>query len=328
MIRTDKHGRRRLGRALLILGAVAALSGCTSRLASSGGVRATEKEYTRGQLMVVAATERNRYQNIYTSQLWEVRAEDGGETFEDQLKGQMEQFLVELAVMNAMAQEKGVELTSQEKDSIKALSSEYYDSLSEGDRAYMGASEAEIEDLYSQYYLADKLVTELTSGENLEVSDAEAKVIQVQRIRLSDRETADQALEEAQGERADFGAIAAKYSEDSQTEVTLEWNDDLNAVDQAAFALEQDGISQVTEYEGSFYIQKCTNAYDEEATAARKTLLAQEKKTRAFLAIYKPYAREHPVKLKEGVWDQIGFEGGEDCTSDGFFQMYHSYFSR
>ena len=54
------------------------VTGCSKKTVSSDGVRTVEKDYTKGQIMVVAATERNRYQNIYTSQLWSVKADDSG----------------------------------------------------------------------------------------------------------------------------------------------------------------------------------------------------------------------------------------------------------
>ena len=79
------------------------VTGCSKKTVSSDGVRTVEKDYTKGQIMVVAATERNRYQNIYTSQLWSVKADDSGATFEEKLLGQIEQFLIELGTTNLMA---------------------------------------------------------------------------------------------------------------------------------------------------------------------------------------------------------------------------------
>ena len=143
------------------------VTGCSKKTVSSDGVRTVEKDYTR-----------NRYQNIYTSQLWSVKADDSGATFEEKLLGQIEQFLIELGTTNLMADEQGIELTGQEKDSLKALAKEYYRGLSEQDRDYMGVTESEVYDLYCESYRADKLVAELTRDENLEVSDAVAKVIQ------------------------------------------------------------------------------------------------------------------------------------------------------
>ena len=79
---------------------------------------------------------------------------------------------------------------------------------------------------------------------------------------------------------------------------------DMDGLERAAFELEQDQVSGILEQGGRYYILKCVNAYDQEATAARKSRLAQEKKTKAFLGIYEPYVKEHTVKLKKlpGMW--------------------------
>ena len=49
-------------------------------------------------------------------------------------------------------------------------------------------------DLYRKYYLADKTVGQLTDTKNLEVSDAEAKVIQVERIETDSKDKAEALL--------------------------------------------------------------------------------------------------------------------------------------
>ena len=305
------------------------LAACTAQMpVQEENSAATVAEYTHGQLMMVAATERNRYQNVYTSKLWSVGLDGAGSTFETKLKEQIESFLLELATVNLMAQEQEIQLTGQEKDQVENLAKEYFDSLSQGDLDYMKVSREEVSELYSQYYLADKLVTSLTENENLEVSDAEAKVIQILQIELDTREEAEAVFEQVSQEKADFSSIAAKASKDSQTEFTLEWKEELNGLEQSAFHLEQDEISGILEENGKFYIQKCVNAYDQEATAIRKRNLIQEKKSRAFKAIYEPFAGNHKVELKEGIWDNVDFSEGGECTSDDFFQRYHSYFGR
>ena len=323
-----KRWKGAVGLCLAAVLAMAVLTGCTRKTAATTGSRTVDKEYTKGQMMVIAITERNRYQNIYSSELWSVKADENGDTFEDKLMDQVEQFLIELATTNLMADEQGIELTSQEKDSLKSLAQEYYRNLSEQDRRFMDVSEDEVYDLYCQYYRADKLVAELTKNENLEVSDAEAKVIGIQQIELDSRAEAENVLALAQAEKADFGAIAAKYSKNSRTDRTLEWQKDMDTLERAAFELEQDQVSGILEQGGRYYILKCVNAYDEEATAARKSRLAQEKKTKAFLGIYEPYVKEHTVKLKKLPGDVVEFSGGEGCTADNFFQLYHGYFSK
>lgn len=303
------------------------LAGCGPREASMEGERAAEADYTQGQIMVIAATERNRYQNIYTSQLWQVEADPEGNTFEEVLKDQMGRFLVELATVDQMAQEQGVELTSQEEDSLKSLSQEYYAGLTQEDLDYMGVAQDEVYDLYCMYYRADKMVEEMTQGQNLEFSDAEAKVIEIQQIRLDTREEAEEVLTLAQEEGADFASLGARYSTDSQLARSMEWSEEMDALGEAAFALEQDAVSGIVEQDGGYYILKCVNAYDQEATAVRKERLAQEKKSEAFSGIYEPYAAEHVVVLAADTWESVDFSLGEGCTTDNFFSLYQSYFA-
>lgn len=303
------------------------LTGCS-------GIGAVQKageevwDYTEGQVMVVAATERNRYQNFCTSGLWTACADGEGHTFEQLLKEQIRQFLWELAVINKMAEEYQIELTGQEQEQMKALAKTYDQGLTEADRAYIGASQDEIFQLYCQYHLANKTVELLTEGKELEVSDAEAKVIQVQRIRLDSAEDAARVLEAAQEEKADFGKLASRNSSDSQIQVQLEWKKEMNPLESAAFELEDGEISEILEYQGSWYIQKCVNAYDQEATARRKARLIQERRTNAFLEIYRPFTQNRTIVLKEGILDSVDFGGGEGCTSDQFFQLYQNEYSQ
>ena len=86
------------------------------------GEAVIKAEYTQGQIMVIAATERNRYQNVYTSQLWQVQADAEGNTCEEVLKDQMGRFLVELATVEQMAEEQEVGLTGQGEGAGNALS--------------------------------------------------------------------------------------------------------------------------------------------------------------------------------------------------------------
>ena len=310
----------------MLLSCVLLLSGC-SRL-TEGMLKQENELYTQGQIRLIAATERNRYQNLYTGQLWSVTADGQGNTFEALLKNQISQFLEELAVVDQMADEQGIQLTSQEEDDINNLSEEYYAGLSKEDRNYMQVSKDEVLDLYRKYYRADKTVSQMTESKNLEVSDAEAKVIQVERIETDSQEKAEGLLSQVTEEKADFTAIAEKNSLNSQIKFSLEWDADLKEPDKSAFALEENEISGIIENGGRFYIQKCTNAYDQQATALRKEQLAQKKKTEAFQEIYLPYQEKYRIRLNGDMWKNFDFSVGEGCESDNFFSLYHSYFSK
>lgn len=327
-MQSNKYGVRRgtLLAVSMLLFYIFLLSGCGKL---TEGMLKQEKElYTQGQIRMIAATERNRYQNLYTGQLWSVTADGQGNTFESLLKSQIGQFLEELAVVDRMADEQGIQLTSQDEDDINNLAEEYYTGLSKEDLAYMQVSKDEVLDLYRKYYRADKTVSQMTESKNLEVSDAEAKVIQVERIETDSREKAEELLLQASEEKADFASIAEKNSLNSQIKFQLEWGPDLKEPDRSAFALEADEIGDIIEKDGRFYIQKCMNAYDQQATALRKERLAQKKKTEAFQEIYLPYQEKYRVRLDGDVWENIDFSAGKGCNSDNFFSLYHSYFSK
>ena len=148
-------------------------------------------------------------------------------------------------------------------------------------------------------------------------------MIRILQIETDTEEKAETLWKKVNEPKADFASIAEKESGGSQVEFQLEWSDTLNALEETAFSLEQDQISEIISWEGKFYIQKCISAYDEEATAARKLRLLEEKKARAFDQIYTPFIQNHPIRLKNGIWEGVDFSQGEECTSDDFFQLYH-----
>lgn len=55
----------------------------------------------------------------------------------------------------------------------------------------MGVTEADVQHIYEDYGLAEKLAGQLTDNVALEVSDSEAKVIHVSQIKTSDESEAD-----------------------------------------------------------------------------------------------------------------------------------------
>ena len=195
-------------------------TGCKNR-----GGESQEKERSlsmkREELMLIVATERNRYEQIYTGQIWGATVSEDGKSFQEYLLEQIRLFSDDLLVIGAMADQYGITLDGGEKEQLRRLSQDYYSQLSPGDKAYTGASEEDVLNLYQSYCLASKTVTELTKDAELEISDNEAKVIDLLQIVLEDRETAWEVWTLACEEGADFGAVAKAHSAESQTEVKL-----------------------------------------------------------------------------------------------------------
>lgn len=317
-----KSARRVL---LTAAAAIALLSGCKADIPLVSET-STTKAYTLPQSMVILATERNQYQRIYTSQIWGVDLPDG-QTFETYLVDQVKEFLQEMKMMNLLARNKGVTLTSAEKEEVRKASEEYFDSLTADDISYMGATEEDVRTMYEEYYLSNKVVDELTKDMNLEISDSEAKVIVVEQIVLSDGTEAGDVLLKAGAEGADFSALAREYSEDGTIERQVGRGENPGPYEDAAFSLSAGQISQVVEDKGKYYIIRCVNDYDEDATQERKSGLYRKRKKEVFDQIYSQFKNENPVTFSSEIWKDVKFSKDDRTTTTNFFEIYKKYFS-
>lgn len=72
----------------------------------------------------------------------------------------------------------------------------------------MGITEEDVETMYQQYYIANKAVGQLTEEIDLEVSDSDAKVIEVLQIQVSDQEAAQKIYERVTDGNEDFQTVA------------------------------------------------------------------------------------------------------------------------
>ena len=315
-----------VGKVLLAAAAsITLLSGCRADIPLVSETLTT-KAYTLPQSMVIVATERNRYQQIYTSQIWGVDLPDG-QTFETYLVDQVREFLQEMKMMNLLARNKGVVLTSAEKEEVRKASDEYFASLTKEDISYMGATEEDVRTMYEEYYLSNKVVDELTKDMNLEISDSEAKVIVVEQIVMSDGTEAGDVLLKAGAEGADFSALAREYSEDGAVERQVGRGENPGSYEDAAFSLSAGQISQVVEDKGKYYIIRCVNDYDEAATQERKAGLYRKRKKEAFDQIYSQFKQENPVTFGNEIWKDVKFSKDDRTTTTNFFEIYRKYFS-
>ena len=194
--------------------------------------------YTDAQTMLIIATERNRYRQVYTDQIWNVEVSEDKMPFQTYLLKQIRTFLGEVKSMNLLADEQGLTLTSQEREKLKQLAEDYYNSLTDADKAYTKATRDDVYTMYEAYHRANKLVNELTKDVSLEISDSEAKVIQVQEIAVSNEAKAQELYAKVENEGADFAATARKESENPDIEVSVGRGERDAVYEEPVFALE------------------------------------------------------------------------------------------
>lgn len=300
------------------------LGGCRREVPIASSVP-ENVDYTKAQVMLVVATERNRYEKMYTDAIWRVMLEDG-RTFEDYLLEQMRIFFRDLKTMNMLADSREISLSNGERERIRRVAEAYYQGLSENDIQYMGVTLEDVTFLYQQYYRANKVVGELTENVNLEVSDSDAKVISVRFVALDDREQAELIRSRAVEGEKELGAAVREVTEAEVTERQMERGEEPEALEAAAFALETGELSQVVESEGSYYLFQCVSDYEVDATKKRKTRIQEERRAWVFRQIYDQFQKEQQVTFSEEIWKDIHFSPEDRTETENFFALYQEEF--
>ena len=133
------------------------LTGCGSDGSTIVVGKKNEKGYSRAEVMVIAMTEKKRYEEVCTDQIWGVSVGEKGDDFETYLKKQIRSFMDELKIMNLLAADRGISLTSEERAAMDRAAAEYFGRLPQSAIDSMGVTEADVQHIYEDYGLAEKL---------------------------------------------------------------------------------------------------------------------------------------------------------------------------
>ena len=330
-----KNRRSSLGVTLCGIGLALSLlvSGC-----SIGGKEVVVSEaMTNHQLFKIGTTTCSlkeakvylvNYQNIYGTayglNLWE--HDFGDDSLKDYVKNITIQELTQVISMDQLAKSRELELSEEEKNRMAQAAEEYFASLTEEEKDYMGVSESDIQDYYEHYALAQKLYTSLTGAVNEEVSDDEARVMELMQIYVSDSTKADEvAARLAAGE--DFASVANNYNEAGSIQITAS-RDDLPAeVSATAFQMDNDQMSGKIEAENGFYFIKCLNKYNQELTEANKTNIVEKREKEAVDDVYNEYTESLTSSINEKVWNALEPETGSGMQTNSFFETFYHYWN-
>lgn len=195
------------------------------------------------------------------------------------------------------------------------------DALGEELAKEFGLESRNIEKLYTDYWLSEKLVDRLTGDMNLEVSDSEAKVITVNQIELADEATTHEVLEKVQAEGADFNSIAKSYSADQENKKQIFKGLKGSEYENAAYGLATGEISGVIADSRKYYILKYSSDYDESATRIHKEQMIRDKKNQAFYGAYQTFKDQTELTGDPELWRDITITGTPKIQAD-FFEIF------
>lgn len=268
------------------------------------------------------------YQNIYGTaygiDLW--KHDFGENSLEKYVKDITLEKLAYVVTMDLLAESRGVALTEEEKAQAGEAAKEYYASLSQEEIGYLGVTESDMMEYYSHYALAHKLYQSLTSSVNEEVSDDEARVIELMQIFVKDDTKASEvAAKLANGD--DFASVANNYNQLSAIQVTVARDELPEEVEQVAFQLDDGETSGKIQTDSGYYFVKCLNKYNEELTEANKSNIVEKREKEAFDDVYSAYVSGLSSDLNQELWDNLELDTSGAISTDSFFEVFEKYFT-
>ena len=300
----------------------------TTPLGDNELFRIGDEVCTVEEAKVFLTTTQNQYETLIQPDMWD--KDFGGMSLEEYVKESILSQLTQIKSMALMAEERKVTLDESETKAISAAAKEYYQSLTAEELSYLGITVEQVENLYTQYALAEKLYEEVTADVDTEVSDDEARSITVQQKYIPKTNTdaktkATEAHEKVMAEDADFEAIALTYNEDGETEAVYRKGSAEVALENVVFSLDINQISEVVEGESGYYIVKCISTMDYEATQANKLVLAEQRKKEAFSEAYTEIATNTHSQFRDKQWEKLTLKEEIHTTDANFFEIYDEY---
>ena len=236
--------------------------------------------------------------------------------------------------------------SNDEEKKIQNAGEAFLGSLNETEVEMLGLTEAVVDNMYTEYALADKVYREIIADVNPEISDDEARIIRVQviffsttmkdgagrRVDYTGREketvyqTALSVKEMADGGEKNFEDLAVQYSDDTEITFSFGKNEVEKSIEDAAFNLANGEISDVIQGENGYYIIRCISTFDREETDANKLKLVEQRKDEAFGAEYDIFVQGLVRNLNEELWNSIVMIRDEKVKTSDFFEVYSKYF--
>lgn len=290
---------------------------------------------TEARLLLVNV--KNQYEEAFGKEIWE--QEIDGQSFQVYAKDMVKNQLAQLKCMVLYAQREGISLMPEEEEILKQAAAGYYESLDGTAREALGLEQEDVQELYENLAVSEKLYDRLTQEIEEEISDAEAKVIVVWHIfkdctGTSEAERADKKREliglrqRILAEGADFASLAEEQSDDSRLEYVFGRGEMEKSFEEAAFVLETGEVSGIVETADGYHIIKCINDYDEEKTARNKAELLKRRKQEAFDREYAVFIRGLLSEFNEGAWESITFEELDGIGNKNLYEVYEEYWGK
>ncbi len=326
-----RNWKKRAGSLAFLLSATLLLSGCSiagRRVYFSSGsgffgvFRIGDFTCPKNEAKVYLLNYRNLYGVIGGTDLF--KGSFDTKDMENSLKAAVMSQLSRMYALNQYAKDQDITLEHQEKNRVEQAANKYYKSLSKAERKYLGVDENDIVTMYEHLALGEKVYSQLMSEVDDEVSEDESRVMDVQMIVTSKKETAEQ-VKNSLAAGSEF-EVLSQYNEGGDFEIEMKRGDFPEEVEKAAFALENDKASDMIKgSDGKYYFVKCKSKYNEELSNENKQAIIEKRKSESIKTIVSNLDKNAYSELNQSLWNSMDIPEDSSMKTRDFFNVLHEY---
>lgn len=285
------------------------------------------------EAMVYLKSVQDNYENEYGKGIWDANLRGDGKTFEDIIKEEVINHIAEIKIIIERAGELEISITEEEAAKAKEFATKHYYDMTTEDIDRFLFTEEILEKVYIENILAEKIFEITTLDVDTDVSDEEARQIELEFIFIEKDEDENKGDSELPGESAydqavrlrkeakktdDFYEFAKNNSQDTVIEAFIgkgkdknqdeEIGDHIKLLKQHGFALETGELSGVLEGEKGWYILYCVNDYDVDRTIEKKESIINERREMAFITDFKEWSEGIEIVVNVDTWGKISLK--------------------
>lgn len=262
----------------------------------------TVTSYSAGQMYLTLAGRKNEMKNVYTDKIFDVAVNDAGQRYSDTFNDTVCDYLEKVQVMSEMCEERAINLSMIETKEIETAVESFLEEFATCGNSYE-ITEEEVREMLTDLKKIELLRELIIEEADVEVSESDARVMDVERIMMNTSEKANEVMDKiTNNPDVEFFTIARRNSDDAEILLSVGRGDLGDVIDEVIFNLNDGEVSPVIPCGGKYYIFRCVSGYNEEATAVRKEKMTQERQSRAVGMKYEEYLEEHPFEMDEEAW--------------------------
>lgn len=311
---------RKLTALLLAAALMLSLAACGGRsMKDSELLQIGEEVFTRQEAEIFALSQHNLYTAQYGEEIWEVALSEG--SFEEYVKKALLDYLERLFLTDCAAKAAGIALSVSEKAAVEKAADALFNGLSEETREKTGITRELCGQAYARYAMAQIYFRKVLGRSMAEVSDEEARAMQLQIVSVSKNAgigKAQEILEKIKEGTLPAEAIRETEGAAIRTETVVRGIYP-EKFDTLVFALKKDQWSPVITLDNEYVMVRCVLAYDAEATALHKAEMEKQKREDQLQEALETYAKDITMILNPRAWENVSLRAYAGLSAANFY---------